>query len=74
MSVDKYYGMMLAGENGQTWRLTYPSVALSTTNPIWTGPATNPSLRGERPANSRLSYGTALNELNHACLVSLLKL
>jgi hypothetical protein len=39
---------------------TCPSATLSTTNPTWTGPGSNPGLRGGRPAVSRLSHGTAL--------------
>ena len=38
---------------------TCPSATLSTTNPTWTDPGSNPGLRGERPATSRLSHGTA---------------
>jgi hypothetical protein len=37
-----------------------PIAALSTTNPTWTDPGSNTGLRGERPANNRLSHGTAL--------------
>jgi hypothetical protein len=36
-----------------------PSATLSTTNPTWTDPGSNPGLRGERPETSRLSHGTA---------------
>jgi hypothetical protein len=36
---------------------TYPSSALSTTNP--TCPA--PGRRGEKPATNRMSYGTAID-------------
>jgi hypothetical protein len=32
---------------------------LSHTNPTWTDPASNPGLRGGRPAANRLSHGTA---------------
>jgi hypothetical protein len=39
---------------------TCPSATLSTTNPTWTDPESNPGLRGERPATNRLSHGTAL--------------
>jgi hypothetical protein len=35
------------------------SATLSTTNPTWTGPGSNPGLRGERLATNRLSHGTA---------------
>ena len=36
-----------------------PSATLSTTNPTRTDPGSNLGLRGERPANNRLSHGTA---------------
>jgi hypothetical protein len=35
------------------------SATLFTTNPIWTDPGSNPSLRGGMPATNRLSHGTA---------------
>jgi hypothetical protein len=38
----------------------YSGKNLSTTNPTWTGPGSNPGLRGDRPATNRLSHGTAL--------------
>jgi hypothetical protein len=45
--------MKLTGEN--------PVPILSTTNPTWTDPGSNPGLRrGGRPAANRLSHGTAL--------------
>jgi hypothetical protein len=37
---------------------TCPSATLSTTNPTWTDPGSNPGLRGGRPAANRLSHGT----------------
>jgi hypothetical protein len=37
--------MKLTGEN----RSTCPSATLSTTNPTWTDPGSNPDLRGGRP-------------------------
>jgi hypothetical protein len=40
---------------------TCPSATLSTTNPTWPDPGSNPGRRGGRPANNRLSYGAALN-------------
>jgi hypothetical protein len=40
-----------------------PSATLSTTNPTWTDPGSNPGLRGERPATNRLSHGTASEDL-----------
>jgi hypothetical protein len=38
---------------------TCPSATLSTTNPTWTGPGSNPGLRGGRLAANRPSHGTA---------------
>jgi hypothetical protein len=49
---------------------------LSTTNPTWTDPGSNPGLRGERPATNRLSHGTALHyscfywKVNLICLMA----
>jgi hypothetical protein len=39
---------------------TCPSATLSTTNPSWTDPGSNPGLSGERPATNGLSNGTAI--------------
>jgi hypothetical protein len=38
---------------------TCSSAILSTTNPTWSDPASNPGRRGGKPATNRLSYGTA---------------
>jgi hypothetical protein len=43
-----------------TRRKTCPSVTLSTKNPTWTDPGSNPGLRSGRPATDHLSHGTAL--------------
>jgi hypothetical protein len=51
--------MKLTGENRSTRVKTCPSATLSTTNLTWTEPGSNPGLRGERPATSRLSHGTS---------------
>jgi hypothetical protein len=51
--------MKLTGENRITRGKTCPSATLSTTNPTWTDPGSNPGLRGDRPATNRLSHGTA---------------
>jgi hypothetical protein len=51
--------MKLTGENRSTGGTTCHSATLSTTNPTWTDPGSNPGLRGERPATNRLSHGTA---------------
>jgi hypothetical protein len=53
------YGAMVEGENRRTRRKTFPSATLSTANPTWIDPGSNPGLRGERPATKRLSHGTA---------------
>jgi hypothetical protein len=55
--------MKLTGENRSrpTPGKICPSATLSTTNPTWTVPGSNPDLRGERPATNRLSHGTAKN-------------
>jgi hypothetical protein len=47
--------MKLTGENRSTGGKPCPSATLSTTNPTWTDPCSNPGLRGERPATNRLS-------------------
>jgi hypothetical protein len=47
------------GENRSTRGKTCPSASLSTTNPTWTDPGSNPALRDGRPAANRLSHGTA---------------
>jgi hypothetical protein len=52
--------MKLTGENRSTRRKTCPSATLSTTNPTWADPGSNPGLRGGRPTANRLSHGTAL--------------
>jgi hypothetical protein len=41
-------GMILTGENQRTWRKNCPCATLSTTNPTWIDPGTNPELRGEK--------------------------
>jgi hypothetical protein len=51
--------MNLTGENRSTLRKTCPSATLSTTNPTWTDPGSNPGLCGERSETNRLSHGTA---------------
>jgi hypothetical protein len=51
--------MKLTGENRRTRGKTCPSSTLSTTNPTWTDPGSNPGLRGGRPAANSVSHGTA---------------
>jgi hypothetical protein len=61
--------MNLTGENRSTRRKTCPNATLSTTNPTWIDPGSNPDLRGERPATNRLSHGTAsIVMLSHSLL------
>jgi hypothetical protein len=55
--------MKLTGENRSTRGKTCPSATLSTTNPTWIDPGSNPSLRGEKLAANRLSHGTACEQL-----------
>jgi hypothetical protein len=50
--------MKLTRENRSTRGETYSSATLSTTNPTWTDPGSNPDLRGERPATDLLSNGS----------------
>ena len=56
--------MKLTGQNRSTRRKTCPSATLSTINPTWTEPGSNPGLRGERLATNRLSHGTAYRRFN----------
>jgi hypothetical protein len=48
------------GKTDVTRGKTCPNATLSTTNPTWNDPGSNPGLRGERPATKRLSHGTAM--------------
>jgi hypothetical protein len=59
--------MKLTGENRSTWRKPCPSATLSTTNPTWTEPGSNPGLRDRRPATNRLSHGTA--NIHYICVL-----
>jgi hypothetical protein len=52
--------MKLTGEKRSTRGKTCPSATLSTTNPAWTDPGSNPGLRGDMPATNRLNHGKAL--------------
>jgi hypothetical protein len=42
------------------WERTYPSAALSTTNPTRSNEVSNRGRGGGKPATTRLSYDTAL--------------
>jgi hypothetical protein len=52
--------MKVTWENRSTRGKTCPSAILSTTNPTWTDPGSNPDLRGGMPAANSLNHGTAL--------------
>jgi hypothetical protein len=58
--------MKLTGENRRTRGKTCPGATLSTTNPTWTDPGSNPGLRGGMPAANRLSHGTAYRNVSVA--------
>jgi hypothetical protein len=47
------------GKQKFSGKKTCPISTLSTKNPTWIEPGSNPGLRGERPATNRLSHGTA---------------
>jgi hypothetical protein len=51
--------MKLTEQNRSTRGKSCHNATLSTTNPTWTDLGSNPGLRGERPATSRLSHDTA---------------
>ena len=50
--------------NRSTDNKTSPSVTLSTANPKWTDPVSNPGLRGEKSVTKCLSHGMGLNKFN----------
>jgi hypothetical protein len=49
--------MQLTGENRSTRGKTCLTAILSTINPTWTDPGSNPDLPGGRPVANRLSHG-----------------
>jgi hypothetical protein len=49
---------------------TCPSATLSTINPTWPDPGSNPGRRGGKPATNRLSYGAAISVTLMATLLS----
>jgi len=51
----------LVGEFRSAWRESCTNATLSTTNPTWAVPRSIASLRSQKPATNRLSYGTTLN-------------
>jgi hypothetical protein len=56
MSTESHSGMISTGENWRTWRISYPSATMSTTNPT----LADLGLSSVRPATNRLSY--AMNQ------------
>jgi hypothetical protein len=56
---DGEFGGMKVGRNPKYSEKTYHSATLSTTNPTWPDPGSNPGRRGGKPATNRLSYGVA---------------
>jgi hypothetical protein len=56
--------MKLTGEDRSTRGKTCPSATLSTTNPAWTDPGSNPGLRGGRLAANRLGTALAFGNLS----------
>jgi hypothetical protein len=52
--------------NRITQRILCSSATLSTTNPTWPDPGSNPGRRGGKPATNSLSYGAALSYLTHS--------
>jgi hypothetical protein len=51
-----------------------PSVTLSTTNPTWPDPGSNPGRHGGKPATNRLSYGMAKNNINFVFILQKYKM
>jgi hypothetical protein len=59
--IERHGGMILTGEPKNSDK-SLSQCYFSNTNPIWTGPDTNPVLRCERPATNRLTHVTAVNQ------------
>jgi hypothetical protein len=59
--IDHEYGTvggMRIDRGNRSTRRTCPSTVLSTTNPTWPDPDSNPRRRGGKPVTNRLSYDT----------------
>jgi hypothetical protein len=52
-------GMKIGRGNCSTRRKPAPGTTLSTTNPAWPDPGSNPAHHSGKPATDRLSYGAA---------------
>jgi hypothetical protein len=54
-------GMRIGTGNWSTRRKRVPGATLSSKNPTWPAPGSNPGRRGGKPATNRLSYCAALS-------------
>jgi hypothetical protein len=68
-AADDRWGWLWSNWRNEDWQgnpkyseKTCPSATLSTTNPTWPEPGSNPGRRGGEPATNRLSYGAALKK------------
>jgi hypothetical protein len=62
--IDEYGLMVELYWQGKTGELGEKPATLSTTNPTWIDPGTNPGVRGERPATNDLSHGTTPSQIS----------
>jgi hypothetical protein len=67
LAPDDRWGWLWSSRWNEDWQgkpkyleKTCPSATLSTANPTWPDPGSNPGRRGGKPATNRLSYGAAL--------------
>jgi hypothetical protein len=67
VTVEQLVEWRLAGET-EVAEKTCPSATLSTTNPVWPDPGSNPGRRGGKPATNRLSYGAAFLQGIHSVI------
>jgi hypothetical protein len=61
--MESHGGIILTGKSRIT-RRKCASATLSTTNPTWIDPGTDPGLRVESLVTNRLSHGMAITEYN----------
>jgi hypothetical protein len=62
ISMENHGGMILTGETEELEK-TCPSATLSTTNPTWTDPGTDPGLRSESPTSNRHGHSHVLSRV-----------
>jgi hypothetical protein len=69
---DDWWGWLWSNWRNEDWQgkpkyseNTCPSAILSTTNPTWPDPGSNPGRRGGKPATNRLSYGAAYTTFSY---------